>query len=246
MEHVLRYVKKVVNFVRFQGLNRNQFSGLLKDIGSEFDVLPYHAEVRWLSCFNVLKQFWLLREIRLFLKMKGESVQQLCDYNWLQDLAIMVDMTGHLNDLNLKLQGKDQPVISMCDHIKAFKLKLNLWEGQLNGANLINFPTCQDFRKSHSTSDFSQYTFNVNELIKEFESRLEDFKTSENDFSLFSDPFSFDVYKADRDVQMELIDIQCNTVLKNKFNEVGIPNQCSEICQFAAGILAMFQSTDIC
>ncbi|KAJ8891567.1 hypothetical protein PR048_004095 [Dryococelus australis] len=165
MEHVLKYLKKVVNFIRSWGLNQRQFSGLLSTRS---------------GCF---------------LEMKGGSV-----------------------------------------------------EGQLNGGNLIHFPTCQDFRKSHSASDFSQYTFNVNELINEFKSRFEDFKTSENDFSLFSDPFSFDVQKADSNVQMELIDIQCNTVLKkNKFNEVGIskfysylPSQCSEMCQLAARILAMF------
>ncbi|KAJ8889111.1 hypothetical protein PR048_008605 [Dryococelus australis] len=217
MKHVLKYVKKVVNFIRSQGLNQHQFSGLLKDVRSEFEGLPCHAEVRWLSCFNVLKPFWLLREqIRLFLEIKCESVYQLCDDNWLQDLAFMVDMAGHLNDLNLRLQGKDQLVISMYDHIKDFKLKLNLWEGQLNGGNLIHFPTCQDFSKTHSASDFSQYTFNV-----KFKSRFEDFKMSENDFSLFSDPFSFDVQKADSNVRMELIDIQCNTIKK----------QCSEMCR---------------
>ncbi|KAJ8867000.1 hypothetical protein PR048_032862 [Dryococelus australis] len=223
MEHILKYVKKMVNFIHFWGLNQRQFSSLFKDAG-----------IHWHSCFNVLKQFWLLHEeIRVFLEMKGESVHQLCDDNWLQDLAFMVDMTEHLNGLNLKLQGKDQLEISMY----AFKLKLNLWEGQLNGGNLIHFPTCQDFRKSHSASDFSQYTFNVNEIINESESRLEDFKTSENDFFFFRDPFSFDVQKADSNVQMELIDNQCNTVLKNKFTEVGIPkfysylpSQSSEMC----------------
>ncbi|KAJ8889169.1 hypothetical protein PR048_008663 [Dryococelus australis] len=210
LEYVLRCVKKVVNFICSQGLNQHQFSGLLKDVGSEFEGFPYHAEVCRLSCFNVLKQFWLLHEeIKLFLEVKDESVGQLCDDNWLQDLAFMVDMKGYLNYLNLKLQGKYQVVISMYDYIKAFKLKLNLWEGH---GNLIHFPTCQDFRKSHSASDFSLYTFNVNELIKEFESRFEDFKTFEKDLSLFSDPFSFDFQKTDSNVQMELIDIQCDTV----------------------------------
>ncbi|KAJ8882489.1 hypothetical protein PR048_014300, partial [Dryococelus australis] len=231
MEHVLKYVKKVVNFIRSRGLNQCQFSGSLKTVGSEFDGFPYHAEVHWLSCFNVLKRFWLLREeIRLYLEMKCEYVDQLCDDNWLQDLAFM-------------LQAKDQLVISMYCHIKAFKLKINLWEGQLNGGNIVHFPTCQDFRKSHSASDFSQYTFNVNELINEFESMFEDFKTFGNDFSLFSDPVSFDVQKADSNVQMELIDIQCNTIPKYYSY---LPSQCSEMRKFAAGILAMFGSTYLC
>ncbi|KAJ8897934.1 hypothetical protein PR048_003292 [Dryococelus australis] len=193
MEHVLKYVKKVVNFIRSRGLN-HQFSGLLKNVGSEFEGLPYMQKL-----------------IRLFLEMKGESVNDLYVYNWLLYLPFMVDMTGYLNDLNLKLQRKDQLVISI------------------------------------------RCTFNVNDLINEFKSRFEDFKASENDFSLFSDPFSFVVQKADGNVQMALIDIQCDTVLKYKFNEVGIPkfysylpSHCSEMCQFATRILAVFGSTYRC
>ncbi|KAJ8893806.1 hypothetical protein PR048_006407 [Dryococelus australis] len=150
----------------------------------------------------------------------------------------------HSRDLNQ--HQKKSAAISVYDHIKAFKLKLNFWEGQLNGGNLIYFPICQDFRKSHSATDFTQYTFNTNEQINEFKSRFEDFKMPENDFSLFSDSFSFLV-------QMELIDLQCDNVLKNKFNEIEIPkfysylsSQCSEMHQFSARILAIFGSTYLC
>ncbi|KAJ8889386.1 hypothetical protein PR048_008885 [Dryococelus australis] len=77
---------KAKSFVAFSiAVNEStDVSGEAHDVGSEFEGLPYHAEVRWLSCFNVLKRFWLIREIRLFLEMKGESVDQLCDDNWLQ------------------------------------------------------------------------------------------------------------------------------------------------------------------
>lgn len=67
MNHVLQFVKKAVNFIRSRGLNQRQFSSLLSDIGCEFESLPYYAEVRWLSCYSVLKRFWLLREeIKIF------------------------------------------------------------------------------------------------------------------------------------------------------------------------------------
>ncbi|KAJ8884600.1 hypothetical protein PR048_016457 [Dryococelus australis] len=118
--------------------------------------------------------------------MKGEFVDQLCDDSWLQDLVFMVDMAGHLNDLNLKLQGKYQLVISMA---------IEWWK-------LNKFSYLPRFQK------FPQCSF-------------EYFKTYENDFSLFSVPFSFYFKKADSNVQIELIDIQFETVLKNKFNEVG-------------------------
>jgi hypothetical protein len=41
----------------------------------------------------------------------------------------MIDITGHLNDLNVKLQGKEQVVASLYDAIKAFKTNLRLWKG---------------------------------------------------------------------------------------------------------------------
>ena len=185
--------------------------------------------------------------------MKGESPDKLCDDNWVQDLAFMVDITWHLNDLNLKLQGKRQVVVSLYDSIKAFKLKLKLWEGQMKNGNLIHFPTCQDFKKSHSNSDFTSYVSQIKELNNDFENRFKDFKSCENDFSLFTAPFSFDIQKADSNIQMELIEMQCDSILKDKYNEIGIPeffshlpSQYSKMRQFAARILAMFGSTYLC
>ncbi|PNF29810.1 hypothetical protein B7P43_G10575 [Cryptotermes secundus] len=174
--NVLQFVKKVVNFIQSGGLNQRQFSLLylsILDIGCEFESLPYYAEVRWHSCYSVLKRFWLLRE-------EGESPDKLCDDNWVQDLAFMVDITWHLNDLNLKLQGKRQLVVSLYDSIKAFKLKLKLWEGRMKNGNLIHFPTCQDFKKSHRNSDFTSYVSQIMDLVNNFENRFKDFKSCEN------------------------------------------------------------------
>jgi hypothetical protein len=49
---------------------------------------------------------------------------------------------------------------------------------------------------------------------------------------------------------MELIEMQCDSILKDKYNEIGIPqffsylpSQYSKMRQFAARILAMFGST---
>jgi len=52
---------------------------------------------------------------------------------WMQDLAFMVDITQHLNNLNKMLQGRKRLVIQYYGTICAFKLKLSLWETQLSG-----------------------------------------------------------------------------------------------------------------
>lgn len=43
--------------------------------------------------------------------------------NWLFDLAFLVDVTSHLNDLNLKLQGKNELFPSLVNSISSFKIK---------------------------------------------------------------------------------------------------------------------------
>jgi hypothetical protein len=53
---------------------------------------------------------------------------------------IFVDGTGHLNTLNKELQGKDKLITEMYDSIKAFNVKLRLWENQLKVHNLVHFP----------------------------------------------------------------------------------------------------------
>jgi hypothetical protein len=52
-----------------------------------------------------------------------------------------VDVTGHLNTLNKELQGKDKLITEMFASIKAFKVKLRLWEYKLKVHTLFTFRT---------------------------------------------------------------------------------------------------------
>ena len=98
-------VVRRVNFIRARGLNHRQFDSLLSDKGFPYG-LPYHTEVRWLSRGAVFKRFFDLREeIENFIKKKGKPVLGFQSSEWMQDLAFMVDITQHLNNLNKMLQG---------------------------------------------------------------------------------------------------------------------------------------------
>ena len=48
------------------------------------------------------------------------------DAEWIRDLAYLVDITSHLNELNSRLQKKGQLINCMFDHVKAFLVKLSL------------------------------------------------------------------------------------------------------------------------
>uniref|UniRef100_A0A3B4G7C8 SPIN-DOC-like zinc-finger domain-containing protein n=1 Tax=Pundamilia nyererei TaxID=303518 RepID=A0A3B4G7C8_9CICH len=49
MGDVMITITQTVNFIRTKGLNHRQFQSFMWEIDSEFDGIPYHTEVRWLS-----------------------------------------------------------------------------------------------------------------------------------------------------------------------------------------------------
>jgi hypothetical protein len=71
---------------------------------------------------------------------KGRNIEELNDEGWITDLAFLVDVTGHLNNLNKELQGKDKLITDMYNNIKAFRVKLRLWENQFKLHNPVHFP----------------------------------------------------------------------------------------------------------
>ena len=74
------------------------------------------------------------------------------------------------------------------------------------------------------------------------------------DFDLFSNPFSVEPSSSDPNIQMELIDLQCDSALKSKFPSVDLvefyksvdPTKFPKILYHAKRIVAMFGSTYLC
>lgn len=255
MDHVMDVVVKAVNFIRARGLNHRQFNCLLEETHSHG--LPYHTDVRWLSRGIVLKRFYELRsEIQSFMHNKGRNVQELKDYDWLQDLAFMVDMTEHLNLLNTRLQGRNKLVTDMHESIRAFEVKLKLFERQLAANNAAHFPTLKSLQ---STPEFrgiisrEKYCNMISKLLNEFGERFADLKNLESDFSIFRNPFAANPDETPEDIQLELIDLQCDSALKEKFSSVDIGTfyqyvgpRYPRIKCLASKIMSMFGSTYVC
>uniref|UniRef100_A0AAQ4RQI6 DUF4371 domain-containing protein n=1 Tax=Gasterosteus aculeatus aculeatus TaxID=481459 RepID=A0AAQ4RQI6_GASAC len=61
LAEVLKIVVECVNYVRNSALRHRIFSELCKEMGSEFEVLLYHSNVRWLSRGQVLNRPFAVR-----------------------------------------------------------------------------------------------------------------------------------------------------------------------------------------
>ena len=117
----------IVNNIRSKALSHRQFKAVVDEMDAQYGDVLYHQEVRWLSCGKVLRRFFELREeIRVFQATKENNIQVPSDKHWIADLAFLVDITELLNILNLQLQGRDQIITQLYDHVRAFKQKLQL------------------------------------------------------------------------------------------------------------------------
>jgi len=102
-------VIKAVNFIQARRLNHLQFQKFLDHLDTEHQDLLYFSEMRWLRKGSMLRRFYELRkEFTLFLKNNGQPVAEMEDESWLCDLAFLVDITTHMNDLNTMLQRQTQ------------------------------------------------------------------------------------------------------------------------------------------
>lgn len=72
-------------------------------------------------------------------------------------------MTGHMNQLNLKLQGKTNLISDYFVHVKAFRVKLVLLEGQVKVKNFAHFLCCEEFH-AESKVEFPSF---ANEIISD-------------------------------------------------------------------------------
>ena len=113
------------------------YPSFLEEIGSNFNDIPYHSNVRWLSKGAVLKRFVELKmEIKRFLTEKGYDTSLFDDKNWMSDFAFLTDIVGYLNLLNQRLQGKYMYIFDMYQELESFQMKLKLFQSNFQNENL--------------------------------------------------------------------------------------------------------------
>ncbi|XP_073537619.1 protein FAM200C-like [Phyllobates terribilis] len=179
---VMLLVTQVVNFIVARALNDRQFKTLLDEVGNNYPGLLLHSNVRWLSRGKVLSHFAAcLSEIRTFLEMKNVEHPELANTEWLLKFFYLVDMTEHLNQLNVKMQGVGNTVLSLLQALFAFDNKLELFIADIETGRLLHFEKLGEFKDSSTASDPAQH-LDLQQLVGFTCSLLESFKARFGEF----------------------------------------------------------------
>ncbi|KAJ3612449.1 hypothetical protein NHX12_020724, partial [Muraenolepis orangiensis] len=154
-----------------------------------------------------------------------------------------------MNELNVKLQGKDQFAHDMYTNVRAFKSKLVLFSRQMSNKSFAHFPTLAV--QKEAARNAKKYCKSLDDLHREFCRRFCDFEKIDKSLQLVSCPLSQDPESAPQELQLELIDLQSDSVSKEKFkslklndfyaslNETAFPN----LRRTAQKMLVLFGST---
>ena len=103
----MKNVVQCVNYIRARGLNHLQFKAFQEYLDCDYPDVVYFSAVSLISRAGTWKRSWNQRqEIKLFMECKHHNMAFLSDEHWLNDFAFLTDITQHLSELNLKLQGK--------------------------------------------------------------------------------------------------------------------------------------------
>ena len=146
---------------------------------------------------------------------KADGFSELEDRDWLCNFAFTVDIWTHMNKLNAKLQGKELFAHDTSTSVTAFKLKLSLFSAQMSYNSFVHFPTLLTMKEApkHANS----YSKSLNDLHHGFCRRFLDFEKLRKSFQVISAPLSQVAATAPQELQLELIDLQSDYVLKEKF-----------------------------
>ena len=148
------------------------------------------------------------------LKEKGGSliINLMSDQDWLLDLTFSVDITQQINMLNTKMQGRNQLLTVLLEHVRAFRTKLILFRNQFEQGKFTHFRSMSSLIEmlKIETTSFKRYMDLLDVLMENFKQRFHDLDGRERSHDLFRDLFSdlAENFEDDPALQQEILDIQ--------------------------------------
>ena len=87
------------------------------------------------------------------------------------DLTFLIDITEHMNNLCIRMQGLNQLLSELLNTVDAFQSKLELFQKQLSTGSMIQFESMSLFlekTKADSVPDFEKYAIISGDLRENF------------------------------------------------------------------------------
>ena len=151
------------------------------------DVL-LHCSVRWLSCGKILLRFIkFLVETRVFLIVQEKPSPELEDEKWLVKLMFLADITTHLNELNLHLQGIGKTVMCLFEVCKGFASKLDVYTRDIRIATFRYFEHLKAFSVDYQVNSVKIDMY-IRGSTSQFCTRFQDFQHFGSLFFFSSSP----------------------------------------------------------
>ena len=83
---------------------------------------------------------------------RSDYTKLLASDEWCARLAYLADIFHHLNELNTRMQGQNENLLTSTDKINGFCSKVHLWQQHVESANLDMFALTM---KSHDVNTAS-------------------------------------------------------------------------------------------
>ena len=116
---------------------------------------------------------------------------ELEDKKWLVKLMFLADITTHLNELNVRLQGPQQTVMNLFEAWKGFVAKLDIYTRDIQTATFRYFKYLKVFSVDHQVN-IDEIDMYMRDLTSQFCNRFQDFQHFGSLFSFLIKPESSD------------------------------------------------------
>ena len=141
----------------------------------------------------------------------------------------MVDVTSPLNQLNQKLQGKGNLILSMLEEVITFENKLSIFAQDFEREPLFHFPSLLKHRqKNNSSIDKHHFKTIILNMREAFLSRFQGFKNSSATLAFVKNPLNATITELKfspfeigiGSFEIQLLDLKNKEIWRSKFERL--------------------------